>query len=184
MVLLGDAAAIDPGAFPFSREVREYLLLLVQLLGAVAWPIAVTVILYFFRDVIARALGRNRDLVVNVAGVEIRLSAGEAKDALQEVFAEIDTVIAEQLTDEERQLFLRILESRRTVEVNRLLPGFARDTPEHQWLRALRGAYFIRPAEGGPWRRDKHVEVTTLGRLVGKFKRDALINLEPSGAAS
>ena len=41
-------------------------------------------------------------------------------------------------------------------------------------LRALRGVYFLRPVEGGTWQASKHIEVTTLGRLVAKHKREQL----------
>jgi hypothetical protein len=41
--------------FPVSAEIRAYLDILRQLLNAVAWPIAIVVILRLFREVIAGA---------------------------------------------------------------------------------------------------------------------------------
>lgn len=167
-----------------SAEVRAYLALVVDLLGAVAWPITLAFVLVKFRDIIAGAVGRSKELILKIAGAEIKLTGAEAADALSDLFAELDTVLDSHLTAEERAFFLRVLSLPRVPTVSELLPDFQRNTPEHKMLRALRGVYFIRPSEGGPWQANKHVQVTTLGRIVAQHKRDRLMAGPPEGGVT
>ena len=160
--------------YPLSAEVRAYAALAIDLVKAILWPAVAALVLLRFREVIVQAIGRSKKMVFKIAGAEVELSAGEVSEALSEVFGEIDVLLEEHLSTEEKHLFLQILNRPRPPKVEAVLPEFERNTPAHKNLRALRGAYFIRPIEGGTWQRWKHIEVTTLGRVVAKHKRAAL----------
>jgi hypothetical protein len=157
-----------------SEEIRQYLEIAVELLKTIVWPFIVIILLLRFQDVIRNAFSRSKETFIKIGGAEFKLTAGEAADALSDVFNEIDSILESHLTREEKKLFLKIISVPKTLAVQDLFSGFRRDTDEHKMLRALRGVYFIRPVEGGTWKTDKHIEVTNLGRLVARHKRDVL----------
>lgn len=164
-----------------SAEVREYLGLLVEFVEAMAWPAMLAFILLRFKSIIIDWLRRGKKIVLKVAGAEVEFTASEAADALTDVFNEFDVILNSHLTDQEKRLFLKINAASRAPLVKDILPSFKRNSSDHKQLRALRGAYFIRPIEGGRWQEDNHIEITNLGKLVARHKGHLLksSNKEP-----
>jgi hypothetical protein len=166
-----------------SAEIRRYCEIVIELLKAIAWPLFGVVVIIRFQEVIKNAFSRSKETTIKIAGAEFKLTAGEAADALSDVFNEIDSILESHLTKEEKVLFLKVIRAPKTLMVEDLFPGFKRDTDQHKMLRALRGVYFIRPVEGGTWRSEKHIELTNLGRLVARHKKDILAKgIEPPSA--
>jgi hypothetical protein len=162
-----------------SAEIRQYLQLLIDLLKALAWPATLIALVFWFRDSLQQAISQSRETVIEMAGAKIRITAQEAVDAVSDVFSEVDTILREHLTTEERQLFSKIVKAPHTLTVKDIFPEFKRETPEHKMLRALRGVFFIRPVERGGWQPFKRVEVTTFGRLVAHHRLDLLSSPVP-----
>jgi hypothetical protein len=157
----------------------QYLQLLIDLLKAVAWPATVFLLVWGFRGSLRQAISRSRETVIKMAGAEIRLTASEAVDAVSDIFSEVDAILRDHLTTQEKHLFSKIVRASRALAVEDLFPGFQRDPEQLKMLRALRGVYFIRPVEGGRWQPGKHVEVTSFGRLVARHRSESL---SPSAA--
>jgi hypothetical protein len=172
MSLFQQVAAPPP--YPLSAEVRAYVAIFV-------WPIFAAIVLFVFRNTIRQAVSSGRKVIVKVLGTEIELSEGEASSALNDVFREIDLVLTQKVTAKSKDLFVTILAYPAPPKVSDVIPGFERGSDAHTNLGILRSAYFIRPVEGGRWQSQKHIEVTTLGRIVEKH-RFAVLNEAPRDA--
>lgn len=73
------------------------------------------------------------------------------------------------LTREERDLFVRILNRKRRegkVTVADLFPDFVLDSEAHRMLRSLQCAHLVRPARRGHWDKDAQVQVTAFGERL------------------
>lgn len=71
------------------------------------------------------------------------------------------------LRDDERVVLRNIMsQPSGSLVVADVFGGFRRGTEEHQTLRRLRDAQFIRPAEGGPWEAEKHIEIKAFGAVM------------------
>jgi hypothetical protein len=165
---------MEDNAMELSAEFREYLKLYIEALKVMAWPVFGSIVLLLFKDVISNAVARSKEIIVKVAGNEIKFTALEASDALSSVFNAMDDVLTKHLKPEEKKLFLKVLSLSEPPAVIQLFPEFERDTAEHKMLRALRGVYYIRPRGGGLWEQDSIVEVTNFGKIVAQHKRNAL----------
>ena len=165
-----------------SVEIREYLKIFIDLIKVVAWPVFGLVVLSRFKDVIANVLGKSKQIVLKFAGVEINTTTEEASDALSGILGQIDEIVNDLLTPEEVQLFIKIHKHLGSPTVKDFFPDFDRtkSVNELKILRALRGVYFIRPTEGGTWQSDKHIEVTTFGNLVIRYRKE-LLNQKSTG---
>lgn len=156
-------------------KLSEYFEILVDFLKTLAWPVSVVIILFYYKNEIIQLLQGSQETVIKIPGAEFKVRAKEVTDALTDIFSEIDTILKSHLTQEQKNLFLRILSVPTSPKVEDIYPGFVRETHKHKMLRALRGVYFIRPVEGKQWEANKHIEVTNLGRIVARHKRDALM---------
>lgn len=161
-----------------STEIREYIKLLIDLLKATAWPIALAALLIYYRSIIANALSRSKELLIKIAGNEFKLTTTEATSALTDIFGEIDVLVRDHLTTDEKLLLLKVGGfTPYQYTVIEAVPTFTHElnSPTLKMLRALRGAYLVRPLEGGKWRPEKHIQLTNFGSLVLKYKREALL---------
>jgi hypothetical protein len=81
----------------------------------------------------------------------------------------------------ERRRILETVEKRSgSITVGELFPDFSRDSPEHkspehEYLRLLREAQFIRPVEGSTWRPEKRIEMKRFGAFMLQFGRDQIL---------
>lgn len=167
-------------AYTTSADVRAYLALAIDLAKGLAWPITLAWLLLAFRAPLTAVLERSRQTTIKVAGAEISMSASEAGEALADFFTEVEVLLSEHLTLEQKDLFVRIGRQPHTPQVRDILPDFSRETTSHEALRALKKASFVRPIGGGQWSATRHIEVTTLGRLVLKHKRELLMPTAPA----
>jgi hypothetical protein len=152
-----------------SDDISKYLI------GVAAGLIIFLTSVFVFRKELSTFLLRLSKLIITgPAGVKIEMSGDTAAHIATDLLNEIDTLITKHLKPEEVQLFLNLLAMPPLPSVSQVFPNFQRGSREHSMLRALRGVYFIRPKEGSVWEREKHIEITTLGKIVGQHKRDVL----------
>ena len=143
---------------------------------AVAWPgIFLAFVAVFYRPVriLLERLAETltvKTVKLKAFGAEIELTAEQAKRALDELLQDIAESTNE-LSRDDSILFERIVGAGGRETVRRLLPGFQRDTEEHQRLRKLRDRKLIRPFEGGNWQGEKHPVVSRFGQLVHDLRR-------------
>jgi len=109
--------------------------------------------------------------------------------ALGELLQELRT-LTRSISPGEREKLREIMAAPSgTYTVQQLFPAFDRapGNPDHATLRKLRDAQFIRPEEGGNWKRDKRIGIKPFGRLVWHYLGRSLLDPPsepPSRAAS
>ncbi len=147
------------------------------LIGVVAGIVVLVVFVLIFRKELSLFLFKLTEIRVTLpGGVKIDLTGNDAAAIATDLLREIDKLLKEHLTPEEKRLFLDVLRHRNPPLVTDVLPDFDESRPPAllKQLRALRGAYFIRPVEGSRWLPQKHIQVTTLGQIVAKHRRSLL----------
>ena len=138
----------------------EYMKIAVDLINGIAWPVAAIIIAYALRSVLRKLFARTKGFTLKLLGVDVVLTADQAEDVLQDIFADIIEE-AKILTTEKRQLVMAIKEARGKKKLEEIFKqlykrSFVRGMPEHERLRDLRNSQIIRPSEGGRWQPDKH----------------------------
>jgi hypothetical protein len=148
---------------------------IVKVATPLAWPVTVFLIVALFYRPVRALLKRLaetltfKSLKVKALGFESELTPEYARTVLHDLLDDI-TATSNQLTPEEIALFDQILSSGGSKTLVEIIPGFARDSPEHQRLRNLRDQKLILPATRGQWRSEKHPIVTPYGHLVAKLR--------------
>jgi hypothetical protein len=143
--------------------------------ASLAWPVVALILASLFYKPVSALLKRLaetltfRSVTVKALGVECELTPEYARTVLNELLDDI-TATSNELTKEEIALFDRILSSAGTKRVVDLIPGFTRDSPEHQRLRNLRDQKLILPANRGRWKSEERPIVTPYGHLIAKLR--------------
>lgn len=73
------------------------------------------------------------------------------------------------LTREEKDLFMKIRNrtSRQgKCSVGEFFPDFTLDSDAHRMLRSLQCSHLIRPVRGGPWDKDKQIQMTVFAERL------------------
>jgi hypothetical protein len=147
----------------------------IEQLALFAWPIvAILAAVLFYRqlsDLIGRITGLSYQ---DEKGRTIRLTASEVRGAALELVVEADAYIRD-LGPDEKEILAKVVNSVRTPKVKDIIPGFLRGTKEHDSLRKLRDAQLIRPAGGGHFEADKHLEIKKFGQTLLKIRREQLL---------
>jgi hypothetical protein len=141
------------------------------ILQSIAWPsVALTVALLFRKPLAHLAESVSlKAIKLKVLGAEVELTPEQAKTNLQELLTDILQTINE-LPPDVLELFGGIEAAGGRSTVEDLVPGFSRDSHEHQSLRTLRDRQLIRPFEGGSWQAKKHPVTTHFGELVWRMR--------------
>lgn len=157
-------------------EIREYLKIIVELIKVLIWPGLIAILLWRFKYLIDNVVHRSNEVSVKAFGTEFKLTRTEATETLSAIFNEIESAFKKRLTADEKMLFLKILDFPKPPSVEDVLPDFKREEQQLKMLRALRGVGFINPVEGKEWTSEKHIEVTNLGKIIARYKRDILMD--------
>lgn len=128
----------------------------------------------FWRQ-IGRFIDRMNKVKIRLSsGQEIVLTAAESKDAAGTLLDEVDRLIR-RLTDDDKALLAKIIDQGGAVLIEQVLPGFRRDTPEHESLRRLRDCQLIRPVGSGRFEAGKYLEIKPFGRALLRIRFQDLL---------
>jgi hypothetical protein len=136
--------------------------------------------LILFREPLGRRISGSDTFEFGIGVLKFRLASSEAQRALQEFFADMKDLI-DKVPPAERQRVLPVVESRDgSVRVEEIYQGFQRESKEHEYLRALRDAQFIRPVRGGRFEADKTLGLKPFGRLMLRHQREYILTGKPA----
>ena len=107
-----------------------------------------------------------KEIELNFGVVRFKLGPDDVRPVLDEILKEMRRIL-QHLTPAEQKILHKIMASPSgSIAVVELFPGFQKESKEHQTLRALRSAQFIRPVRGGSWSSGKKIEIKTFGKLM------------------
>ena len=144
--------------------------------NALAWPVVVLATLVAFADKLRALLDKLtqslsvKSVKLKALGGEIELTVEQAKNTLDEQLKAIADA-SNELTEEELDLFEKILEADGKLTVAMLIQDFKRNSHEHNILRRLRDRMLVAPSETGNWQPGKHPVPTRFGKLVHQLKQ-------------
>jgi hypothetical protein len=102
----------------------------------------------------------------------------ETYDALNTIIQEMKS-LSDRVPVEERRRILDTVEKRSgSVIVTDIYPYFKRGSKEHDYLRALRDAQFIRPVRSGRFEGDRVLEMKAFGKIMLDKKRDEILGVQ------
>ena len=103
-------------------------------------------------------------------GIRISMNEKETQNVLKDFLETFFDSYEKLLNNEQKSLFLKILNERKLLKVDEVILNYDRSNPEHIGrLRALRGLGLIKPHEGGSWTGDTHIEITQFGEKITRF---------------
>jgi len=109
---------------------------------------------------------RLKEFEIKLGFLTLKFEPREVEVAFEGFLSEMRTIVAI-LSEDQRTVLRRIMSAMAdSLTVQDVFPKFQRGTPEHETLRRLREAQFIRPKGGGPWRAESQIEVKPFGRLM------------------
>jgi hypothetical protein len=120
---------------------------------------------------LARLIGRSSDLEVDWGDLKIRLKGGQAEQMLESLFQEMRALIDSVPSPERQRVLKRIEFEEGRIRVQDIYPNFKRETLEHNYLRSLRDAQFIRPFSRGRFHPDSLLQLKQFGRLMLRYQR-------------
>ena len=105
-------------------------------------------------------------VTINLGFMSAKFVADELNSTFEELVGEM-RAITSALNQTERDVLERLMEVQSgEVRVGELFEDFQRETEAHNALRKLRDAQFVKPAEGGRWKADKHILLKPFGVLM------------------
>jgi hypothetical protein len=106
------------------------------------------------------------EIALNLGFLSVKFKVEELDQTLTSLVNEMRSITST-LQEPEREVLRRIMNNpSEPLTVSHLFPGFVRESYEHNSLRKLRDAQFIRPQGGGRWEGRKIVEVKQFGKLM------------------
>jgi hypothetical protein len=151
-----------------SKEVREYVQLLINAAAVFIWPAILTYALWLFKEPLKTLLSRGKSLGVRVLGTEVTITTDDVYDILVDAVSRT----AEDLSPNAKSQLRKAMFSDGWL-VKDAFPSFDHNSEEHKALAELRRVGLIRPREGGGvWTGDRHIQVTPLGALVKRVWRE------------
>jgi hypothetical protein len=106
------------------------------------------------------------EVTLNLGFVSVKFKVDELDSSLKSIVDEMRTIASSLQPDEREKLRELMSKASGTLKVTDIYPHFQSGTPEHDTLRRLRDAQFIRPLERGRWRPDSHIEIKIFGKLM------------------
>lgn len=144
---------------------------ILEFISSLAWPLLLLFALVRYHGFLSGFLSKVRSVKFKVFDQEIELSAEQAEETLQEIAEDVVSLI-DDMSQEQRDLYVKIRALDGTKTVKEILPDFVRGSYQHQLLQALRERKLIRPLEGSSWRDEKRPVVTRFSRLVERIYPD------------
>ena len=108
-----------------------------------------------------------KDVKVNLGFMSVTFVEDELEDALKDFVEEMRNITGE-LGQLEIKALDKIMNTDKELSVTDIFPDFTRGSLEHETLRKLRDAQFIRPLQGGRWKSDKTLMKKPFGVLMWK----------------
>jgi len=106
-----------------------------------------------------------KDVKVNLGFMSVTFVEDELDETLASLVEEM-RIITKDLSTGEQDILHKIMGSASPLLVSDVFDGFERKTKEHETLRKLRDAQFVRPKERGTWRANKHIAIKPFGRVM------------------
>ncbi len=148
---------------------------LIELITSFFWAFVSVYVVIQYRKPITQIVSRLRTFRLKIPnGPEMEITADQAVDLAQDLLDEVDELIKD-LDDQDKSLLNKVYRSNRLITVEELIPGFERDSPEHQRLRKLRDCQLIKPNEPGQWDSRKNIVIKPFGRILLKIKKEVLL---------
>lgn len=148
------------------NNVRAYLLLALEALRIVIWPLIILAVVACLRPVILGLVPRLSKLRLSFPTVgEIDITVAELKGVTESLLQDVEDLIAD-LGDDAKSLLKEIKSQSDRGEVFTIRRDFKRSTKEdateedallHKLLRELRDCKLIAPVGGGHWRKGQGV---------------------------
>lgn len=146
----------------------------VALIGALA-PIALAVA---FRKPLAAKIAASHEFEFEWGTLKLRMKGSEADRVLQALIQEMRVLIDKVSAADRRLVLTKVEAGDGTVQVKDIYPNFRRNTPEHDVLRGLRDAQFIRPVGSGQFHQDSTLQMKQFGRLMLQHQREYILPKE------
>jgi hypothetical protein len=103
---------------------------------------------------------------INLGFISVTFKGEEVNETLTALIQEMQSITSG-LQEPEQDILRRIMANPSgKLKVNDLFPGFSRGSKDHDTLRKLREAQFIRPVGSGRWRAESTVEIKQFGKMM------------------
>lgn len=109
---------------------------------------------------------RLTDIEIDLKLVKLKFKSDELEKILADVLTEMRSITTGLGVDECEKLRTIMAKPSGTFAVTDIYPTFSRGNPEHEKLRRLRDAQFIRPAGGGRWHTESRIEIKPFGKMM------------------
>jgi len=139
---------------------------LTALITQAYWPAIALACVVLFRKPINTILRERKIQLTLPNDISASITTETAKNTLTKLFTEFYVIYNSLLRPADKEYFEKILNSETKLHVRELIEDFDRENKEHIGvLRALRGLGLIQPKDGGSWKSESVIEVTSFGKI-------------------
>jgi hypothetical protein len=117
------------------------------------------------------------EIEIDLKLVKAKFTRDETEHIVRDLLIETKQALAKLTSDQETKMVLIMSNPSGHFTVTQLFSSFKRGTPEHDFLRTLRDAQFIRPDQSGLWSANSRIVHKPFGKSVwDKFGKKELLD--------